>query len=201
MVDYAGATVVWSGGTTTLLERTKKALNITDSSQDEDISLYLDLAGTSCEAYMDNKIVSQPVVESYAFSQTPIPLRFYPASDLTSVIIDGLETVDDWELFTTDGITYALSDRYSTIRSGHFNQLTISYTAGYDPVPSDLGYVLVLTAISYKDQTSGTGTIKKEVINNVGSVEYAIADQLTGAVGLISAPSVSVLNRYRRWHV
>ena len=201
MVDYAGAIVEWSGGTATLLERMKQWMDITDDTQDADLSLWLDLAGRACEKYIDNKIVSQEVTEFYAMSKTPIDLRYYPAADVTSVLIDGGDDTASWELFTTDGITWAASNRHSASRVDYFNQLSITYTAGYDPVPSDLGYVLVSTAIAYGEQTTGTGTIKKEVVNGVGSVEYAVSDDAAASVGLISSANIGVLDRYRRLHV
>jgi len=201
VVDYGAAIIEWALGTTTLLERTKQIMGITGTAEDAQVSLWLDLAGRDAERYCDNKLVAQEVTERYAFSKSPISLRYYPADTISSVLIDGVEYKDGWELFENDGLVYATSDRYGYSASDYFNQLTITYTAGYDPLPSDIAAVLAITALAYKEQTSSKGTVKKEVINGVGSIEYAIPETFSGSSGMLSATSTDVLDRYRRHHV
>ena len=171
-VDYAGAEVEWVTGTTTLLDIVKDKLGITDTAQDDDLKLYINMAGVACENYIDNKIVSQPVTELYAMSKTPVALRFWPAADLTAVVIDGTDVTADWELMTSDGIVWSLSNRHSASRVDYFNQMSISYTAGYDPVPGDIGYAIAATSIGYYTQTgaSTSGSVKKEVVQGVDRV-------------------------------
>ena len=202
-VDYAGAEVEWVTGTTTLLDIVKDKLGITDTAQDDDLKLYINMAGVACENYIDNKIVSQPVTELFAMSKTPIALRYWPAADLTEVVIDGTDVTADWELMTSDGIVWSLSNRHSASRVDYFNQMSISYTAGYDPVPGDIGYAIAATSIGYYTQSgiSTSGQIKKEVVQGVGSVEYTTDSETTTSTGLISSASIGVLEMYRRYHV
>lgn len=203
-VDFANANVEWAGGTITLLELTKQILGIdpADTSRDDELSLYLDMAGTSCEQYIDNKIVAQPVTENFSRSRSPVDLRFYPATDLTEVLIDGEDDTADFEVFSSDGIVWTASSRCDVSQECCFKQMSISYTAGYDPIPSNLGYVISLTASNFESGSVTAGAVKKQTVVGVGSVEYATAadQESSGSVGPISAGSTQVLDMYRRWH-
>lgn len=203
MIDYAAAEVIWSGGTTTLLGLTKllNGIQVGDTSQDDELSLYLDMAGTACENYINNKIVAQEVTERFASWHTPVALRFWPAETVTNVTIDGDDVTDSFEAYTSDGITWEAKSKCGYTWNTCFDQMSITYTAGYDPIPSDLGYVLARTGIAYSSQSGGVGQIKKEVINGVGSIEYQGADDADSSVGAISASSAAVLENYRRYHV
>ena len=203
MIDYAAAIVTWSGGTTTLLGLTKilNGIQAGDTSRDEEISLYLDMAGTACENYIDNKIVSQEVTELFAKSHAPIALRYWPAGEVTNVTIDGDDKTEDYETYTTDGIHYEVKDTCGESWNTCFDQMSITYTAGYDPIPSDLAFVLARTGLAYGNQSGGAGSVKKESIVGVGSIEYQTIDDAEASVGAISSSSAAVLDSYRRYHV
>jgi len=80
MADFAAATVAWQGNTITLLELTKTLNNLEsrDTSQDEMLSLWLQMAGEAAESYIDNKIVLQEVTEEFRHQRWPIALRYWP---------------------------------------------------------------------------------------------------------------------------
>ena len=202
MPDYAGASIEWTGGTITLLELTKQLLGIADTSQDAELSMYLDMAGQACETYCDNKLVSQDVTEQYANSQYPLALRYWITGDISAVTVDGVDQTAEWKTYKTDGVTWASPSTSACNKTDYFNQLDITYAAGYDPLPSDLGYAIATVAIGY-EQAGGTsvGSVKKEVINGVGSVEYVTGTDVDGNIGLLSPTTIGVLDRYRRFHV
>ena len=201
--DYAAAEVIWSGGTTTLLGLTKILSGIAenDTSQDEVLALYLDMAGTACEQYIDNKIVAQDVTELFAKSRSPVDLRYWPVGDLTNVTIDGVDVTADFEAYTSDGIQWQAKESSGSSCSTGFEQMSITYSAGFDPVPSDLGFVLARTSMAYSNQAGGVGAVKKESVVGVGSIEYQTDEDSEGSSGFISSASVSVLEQYRRYRV
>lgn len=203
-IDYAGANVEWAGGTMTLLELLKQILEIdpADNTQDDTLSMYLDIAGTTAEKYIDNKIASQPVIEKFSRSKTPVDLRYYPAADVTEVLVDGEDVTTDYQVFNDDGIVWSVKDKCSGSVSCCFEQMKISYTAGYDPIPTNLGYVIALTASNMETGSVSSGAIKRESVNGVGTIEYATAadQESSGSYGPISAGSTQVLDMYRRWH-
>ena len=203
-VDYASATIEYGATPTsmTLLELTKKLAGIVDNSQDDDLTLYLQMAGEAAEQWIDNKLVMQAVTENYAASKSPVALRFYPASDLTLVEIDAVDVTTDWELMTSDGITWTLNNRNSASRTDYFNQMVIGYSAGFDPLPAEVGFAIAQIAIGY-DESGGSavGSVKKEVVNGVGSVEYVTGTDSDGSVGVIAPATIRTLEKYRRYHV
>ena len=200
MVNYAGAEIVWGDpeNTITLLELMKNLMGISDSARDDELSMYLDMAGRAAESYIDNKLVSQEVTEKYAFTMSPIALRYYPADTLTDVTVDGGDETDDWALYTSDGVTW--SAKSAAFRNCEFKQMSITYTAGLNPLPSEVGYALSKIAMAYESQT-GSGNVKKEVINGVGSIEYVTGADSSSSIGFISPSALGVLERYRRHHV
>lgn len=202
MADFAAATVAWQGNTITLLELTKTLNNLEsrDTSQDEMLSLWLQMAGEAAESYIDNKIVLQEVTEEFRHQRWPIALRYWPVEDtLTAVSLDGEDTLADWLVFRRDGLQFITKDKSGKGCVGSFEQLDVTYNAGSDPIPAELGYVLAATAIAYDSKAGGvSGQVKKEVIQGVGSVEYATNEDAPGSVGSLSPSSISVLDRYRR---
>jgi hypothetical protein len=165
------------------------------------LSLYLDMAGTACEGYIDNKIVAQDVTEQFAMSRTPVGLRYWPAGDVANVTIDSVDVTAEYETYTSDGIQWEAKETCGSSRSTCFDQMSITYSAGYDPVPSDLGYVLARTGMAYGNQAGGVGSVRKESVVGVGSIEYQTDEDAEGSSGLISSASISVLQKYRRYHV
>jgi hypothetical protein len=203
-VDYAGATIEWgtTPDTITLLELTKQLLGIVDNSRDTELSMYLDMAGRACELYCDNKLVEQDVVEELAMSRSPVALRYWLADTLSSVTIDGVDETANWTMYRSDGVAWITESVSGHSHSTSFDKMAIGYTAGFNPLPSEVGYAISTVAISY-DEAGGSsvGSVKKEVVTGVGSLEYVTASDVDGNVGQISPAVIGVLEKYKRLHV
>jgi len=200
-VDYAGAQVEWVTGTITLLQLVKDRLGITGTDQDAALSMYISMAAAACESYIDNKLVQQSVTEYLACERPVASLRYWPVVSLESVFIDGVDITSDWELRTSDGVTWLIESIAHTSWTALDSQMEVTYIAGYDPLPGPVGYAIADTSINYFNQTGGVGSVKKEVVQGVGSVEYVTNADSEGSVGLISGVSIGSLEMYRRWHV
>jgi len=199
MSDFAAATIAWGGNTITLLDLLKQELGITDNTQDDQLSMYLQMAGEACERYIDNKIDSDQVIENYSHNKTPVALRYYPAAAPVTVEVEGEDVSDDWGLYTDNGIVWITTTACGAERNSCFEQLKITYQAGYDPLPSDLGYAVVRAAAAYETQGGGTsGQVKKESVVGVGSIEYATDADAPGSAGMLSATVIGTLDLYRR---
>jgi hypothetical protein len=199
--DYSSAKISYGPTPTTisLLDLVKLRLNIVDNSQDDELSMYLQIAGEACEAYCDNVLAEQDVVEQHAMTSSPVALRYYPFSVLNTVTVDGEDVTSDYETFESEGVDYVTKSRVSIERGDQFKQMNIDYTAGYDPLPADLGTAIVVAAISYEQGTGATGEVKKESVVGVGSIEYTTAsDASSGATGFLSASVTGTLDKYRR---
>jgi len=196
--NYAEATIVYGANTITLLELIKQKLNIADTAQDDELSLYLQIAGEACETYCDNVLAEQATTEQHPVKSSPIALRYYPFVTLNAVTVDAVDVTDDYEVFESEGVDYITSSRNSITRASGFNQMNIAYTAGYEPLPADLGSAIVSSAISYEQGTGATGEIKKESVVGVGSIEYNTSTDDNGSDGFLSAAVTGTLDRYRR---
>ena len=203
MADYSDALIEWGSNTTTMLDFTKGLLGIEtiDPSRDDEVSLFIQMAGEACEMFIDNKIFEQNVTERFVTLQSPIALRYWPAGALVSVLRDTVDETTDWEIYIQDGIQWTV--RYTGGSGSGYKQLDITYAAGYNPVPSDLAYAVAKTAIGYERQGGGanSGSVSKETIVGVGSIEYNTNEDGLGSVGMLSPTTVGTLNMYRRWHV
>jgi len=200
--DYAAATIEWGANSITLLELVKQKLGIVDGSQDDELSMYLQIAGEACEAYCDNVLALQSATEQHPVTFSPIALRYYPFVTLTSVTVDGDDLVADYESFESEGVDYITTSRTSATRPSGFKQMDIVYEAGYEPLPADLGSAIAVAAISYEQGTGATGEVKKESVVGVGSIEYTTAnDSSSGSTGFLSASVTGTLDKYRREYV
>jgi len=198
--NYADATISWNGNSITLLEFLKQQIDIceNDTSRDDELSLWLQMAGEACEAYCDNVLASCDTTEQHPAKISPVALRYYPVSALNAVTVDAVDVTDDYEVFESEGVDYITSSTTGRTCPDGFKQMNIEYTAGYDPLPADLAYAITRTAINYDNTTFGTGVVKKESVVGVGSIEYATSDDTTGNVGAISSAAVSTLDKYKR---
>ena len=201
MTDFANLTIEW--GTTpdsiTLLELLKQQLDITDASMDAELSMYLDMAGNAAEKYIDNIIEQREVIERFPSVNDPIALRYYPITTLALVEIDSVDVTTDYQLFYQTGIGWSVKNVSGSSVGTKFEQMDITYTAGFDPLPAELGFAIVQSAMSYETGSSG-GAVKRESVVGVGSIEYA-TDEVSGVsvrVGQLPASAVAVLDAYKR---
>ena len=206
MADFSQALVEWGTPPTsiTLLELMKMLMDIepTDTDKDSELSLFIQMAGDSAEKYIDNKIAKDTVTEKHSRSFTPVPLRYWPAGTVTEVLVDGVDQTAEWETFLDPGIQWSASSRSSASKTSFFDQLSITYEAGYDPIPPDLAYVIVRTAATYDTAGGGVaGAVIKESIVGVGSVEYSDNDNAPGSVGMLTPVTIGTLDMYRRMYV
>lgn len=199
MADYAAATIEWgsSPDTTTLLELLKDQLGITGTDQDTELSMYLQMAGEAAERYIDNVIASSACTQKLKRCRTPIRLCKFPYIDDLTVTVDGVDVTADWEVISEDGIDYVLSNRYSQSRGTAFEQVVLTYNAGYTPLPTDIGFAIVQTAMTYEVGGAQGGAIERESVTGVGTIQYS--DAGAAASGMIPASAVAVLDRYRRY--
>jgi hypothetical protein len=200
MTDFANDVIEWGSPPTnmTLLALTKQILGIVDTARDVELSMYLDMAGNACERYIDNIIEQREVTERIAKKYIPVPLRYYPVTTVTSVLIDGVESIGDFTQGQDDGIEWVLEGISNYTKSTDFKQMDIVYTAGFDPIPSDIGFAIVRAAILYSQNTAAGGPIKKQVIEGVGSIEYDTSSNEAESVGMMPPSTVAALDPYRR---
>lgn len=200
--DFSAATIVWGANTITLLDLMKDILNIVDNTQDTELSLSLQAGGEACEAYIDNVIAETDVKENFTFVTSPKTIRYWPVSALVSVTVDGVDVTADWALYTQDGVAWSVRDTCNRIHEDCMKQMVVDYTAGYEPLPADLGYAVVISAIAYQEQQgSSAGAIVKESVVGVGSVEYATGADAVSGVGALNPTVIGSLEPYRRYSV
>jgi hypothetical protein len=204
MADFANAIVEWgpSPESITLLELLKGQLDITDNARDPELSMYLEMAGQAAEKYIDNIIDQRDVTENISISRHPVPARYDPVSGLTSITVDGEDVTANYELFQDEGLSWAVKDRSGGAITGSFDQMTLVYTAGYDPIPADLGFALVQASMSYEAGGAASGgEVKREQVTGVGTIEYSTSDDSSSQnikVGMLPGVATAVLNLYRR---
>ena len=197
--NYALATIVYGAAQSiTLLQLVKDKLGIVDGTQDYELTLYLQIAGEACEAYCDNVLAEQATTEQHPFKISPIALRYYPFVTLNAVTVDGDDVTADYEAFESEGVDYVTSSRTGCTKPDGFKQMNIAYTAGYEPLPADLGAAVAAAAISYQTGTGATGTVKRESVVGVGSIEYSVDSEDSGSTGFLSAQVTGTLDKYRR---
>ena len=205
MSDFANAIIEWGdpAQSITLLELLKGQLNIdpADTSRDAELSMYLEMAGSACEKYIDNIIDQRDVSERFKTDKHPIALRYYPVSDLVGVSVDGDDQLADYELFQEEGLSWGVKNTCGWHEGSCFEQMTLTYTAGYDPLPADLGYAVVAAGKVYEAPGgAAVGSVKKESVVGVGSIEYETGSDASGGggSGMLTSSVTDVLDLYRR---
>lgn len=202
-MSYADIPV--EGTTKTLLQLLKDKLDIcyNDTSRDDELTMWLEIAGKAAEAYCQTVLAAQDVTERHAVTFSPVRLRWYPVADITNavVMIDGEDVSADYEFFYDIGNDYITVNRNSANLPDGFKQMDITYNAGYDPLPIDLAYAIAGGAAKYDNEVVGTGEVKRESVVGVGTIEYATSADDTGNFGAYSASQLDILNHYRRMHV
>ena len=140
MSDFANAIIEWgpAPSSITLLELLKQQLDITDNTRDDELSMYLGMAGSACERYLDNIIDQRDVSERFTTDRHPIALRYYPVDALVGISVDGVDLLSEYELFHEEGLAWNVKNTCGWHEGSCFEQMIITYTAGYDPLPADL---------------------------------------------------------------
>lgn len=204
-VNFASAVIEWGSGdpvpSTTLLELMKLTLGIVDNSEDSTLSMFLEMSGNFAEKYIDDVLLQRQVIERFSHQSFPTVLRYSNVSSLDGVVVDEADKTSESSLYLEDAMGWVVNvGGYST--SCKFSQVNISYTAGYSPLPTDVGFAIVQGAIAYRTSAASggvTGVIKKESVVGVGSVEYEIPSSSEGSsLGNLPTSVIGVLDLYSR---
>ena len=180
----------------------------------------LNMAGDFIETYLDRVIAKRPVDEYFPHHFGTVELHNMPVdtAEPVNVFLDGIQQ-GDYSVWLRRGKTAFLSK--SGIRQDMpmdwrgFNQVTVTYTAGFDPIPSDLANAIIWTAaLIFQSQGQGTipgggggsGEVKSMTIYDVGSISYDVGSSASSggsvdsfsAAGIIPDTAAQVLSRYKR---
>lgn len=205
--------------TQTLLDLLKLYLGIdpNDPTNDEELERALNFAGDMIETYLDRVIVKRPIDEHFPHHFGTVILHNLPA-DINAplnVYLNGtLQT--DYKTYLGRGKLAHVSRINTPLDQPmdwrNFDQVTVTYTAGYDPIPSDLAYsIVVLAAMIYNAEGTGSppsssvGTMRQFQLYDVGSVSYDTGGASEGGgmtfsyqAGLIPSNIAAMLTPYRR---
>ena len=185
--DFSGAFSNVSGAPQqTLLDQLKLFLGIPieDDQFDEALTRALNQAGDTLEKYLDRIIVKRETIEHYPHHFGTVVLhepQVDPTANLT-VYLNGV-VQSGYDIYMMRGKVAHLT------RIGHsldvpmdwriYDQVDVTYTAGYDPIPSDLAYAITLYAsLLYTAEGTGSipsaggGDIKQFQLYDVGTVSY-----------------------------
>jgi len=204
MADYAAATIAFgdAGSTSkTLLALLKELLGecqVASVARDEELTMFLQIAGEAAERYTNNALAQKTVTESFKHSNTRRPLLYFPyvADSLATVEIDGEDVTADYEVVISGGRAYLVKTRCETVVSCCISPMFVTYDAGHDPLPSELGYAIAQAAKAYAQNATG-GLVKKESVVGVGSLEYETADSGAVQFGKLPAGTQSILDQYQ----
>ena len=197
MVDYAAA-IVDGPDAVSVLDFIKESSGQLGCDNDYQLTININTAFRILEQYLDTKLVSQEITERHKVVRDQVALRYWPASNVTAITLDGDDVLADYKLFSEDGLTWISRDKYTYLCFQDFKQFDVTYTAGFDPVPLDIVYAVQ----QFSEQignTSGPGTVKKESVVGVGSIEYVTAESATG--GIVPESIASIVSHYRNIHV
>jgi len=212
MIDWAKL-LVNAQGSPTLLDVFKIFLGINtgDDTQDAALSRALDSAGAAIETHVDRLIAKREVTEDFSGYFGTVMLQNYPveAGTLTATLNGEASTA--YETFNSAGLTYVT-------RIGHrrdvpidwrcFDQVVLTYQAGFDPLPNDLANAILYTAQGlYASEgtgqaPAGAGDISRMTIHDVGSISYSsggggYGDYMAG-FGIVPPTAVEMLVPYRK---
>lgn len=219
--DFAGA-VLTNGST--LLEFFKLQLGIdpSDTSDDDNLALSLNLAGSALETYLDRVIVKREVTEYFRAYFGAVILHHFPVDTVIGVSVDHDGIVSgDYKLYQDNARQGHLT------RQGwrqdmpfdwrNYDQVIVLYTAGFDPIPLDLAQALIWIAQPLYDSMgtgSGvvvdTGALKQVQLYDVGAVSYSTSSSSStsssavvtfGGRGSIPAYVADSISAYKRMSV
>lgn len=208
------ATVICESGLT-MLEELKLFLGIdpSDTANDAKLTRALNMAGPSIETYLDRVVAKREVIENFRHHFGTVVLHHCPVDPTITVEVNG-SPATGYEWYEYRSLAYLT-------RTGlrpdmpmdwrRFDRVKVTYTAGFDPIPSDLAYAIVMTAGGFyaADGTGAapggaSGDVKTLQIYDVGSVTYDVggegSDTQVGVInpGIISEQAAQILSRYKR---
>lgn len=181
------------------LEQAKQRLGIdcTDPSYDDAVQSAIDYSIALVETYCHRNFAEEQQDESYL----PVPrvtyLKNWPVASIDDIQLDGVVQSDvTYTLDPMKGIVY-FNSGWTTW--DHTSLLTITYTAGYAVIPTDLleaALDVVMARYNTVDDDPSRGPVKFERIDGSVSVSYGDPAGSDSSTGLLS-PHLMVLNTYR----
>jgi hypothetical protein len=188
-------------------------IDASETSNDPKLTRALNLAGPAIETFLDRVVAERLVVEDFRHHFGTVVLHNSPVQPGVVVKIDGVADTG-YEVYTYRKLAYLTRQGFRPdvpMDWRRFERVEVEYTAGFNPVPSDLAYAIVMTAGSlYAAEGTGaapggsSGDIKMLQIYDVGSVSYDVgAEGATASPGIsnpgiISSQAAEVLSRYKR---
>lgn len=167
-------------------------INSTVTSHDATID---DLLGVADQIVLDDLGLTTFGVttynEDYSFDYdvSELGLTYAPVVSVVALTMSNTLLVQGTEYFVDEKLGY-IQLKSKTFDIG-VNKVSIQYTAGHDPIPSDITYASNLIAVSLFNQQSHAG-FKSE---RAGDYSY----QMEGGSGsYIPAMASRILNKYRR---
>lgn len=222
--DFSAAFAVATGSPEgTLLELLKAYLGIDpgDVTKDAELSQAINMAGDFIETYLDRVVALREVNEYFPHHFGTVILHHYPVDTAQGVVVtlngDAQSGYTVWRGRDNLGHLSRTGMRQDTPMDWRrYDQVDVTYTAGFDPIPSDLANCIIWTAADlYNSQGTGSipggggsGEIKGMTIYDVGSITYDVGSSSSGGGdgtftggGVIPATVQSILTRYKRMSV
>ena len=215
MTDYQnwGALLVSNGQT--LLEFFNAFMGFEDNANDAAANRSLDIAGSAVELYLDRTVAKREVVEDFPHHFGVVILHD-PQVDVSTppvVTLNG-EGQTNYDVYLArDKLAHLtrLNMRQDVPMDWRaYDQVSVTYTAGYDPLPLVLAQALSYVAAGLF-QADGTGSepggasgdIKSMSIYDVGSMSFDVGSSNSGSslvsgYGVITETSAQLLQAYKR---
>ena len=188
------------------LSELKTFLGITDDSQDTVLQIYVDSANVFVKKYCERDLEETSYLrEQYDGSGTAeLVLRQYPLISVEGVWVEGDELDESTDNTDQDG-WYIYKEETGILRHRLYwdrarGNIEVSYTAGYETVPSDLKHCCLLISSYFRNMGNRQG-IRSE---SLGSYAYSLANDMASMGGDLTIPDVvvkNILNRYRMRYI
>lgn len=169
--------------------------------QEQQAQALLDQASSVVRAYVRQDITRATTTDTFTMRRADpllhrcggvVTLPQRPIVDITTVLVDGVETLDWW----LDGVDLLLRAwSWDHPPAAHQSpQVTVTWTHGYDPVPGDIQAVVMQAANRVLVNPS---QVRSETVGGE-SVTYLIPSTGEALGVLLSRTEQKVLDRYRR---
>lgn len=176
--------------------------NISGSSEDDTLQIYVDAADQFIKTYCNRDFESTVYTNQlYDGPGTPcLVLDDYPIQSVEQILeydetVSSISDLDDDGYYLKDNRTYGVY--HSICWSAGRDTLKVSYTAGYSTIPSDLKLAAYLTTSYFRNMATKQG-IRGE---SLGSYSYQLSNDIMSMGGKLIIPDVivtNILNRYRK---
>lgn len=180
----------------------KTFAGITDDSEDDVLQIYVDAADKFIKTYCNcdfettvytNQLLDGPGTPCLVLDDTPIQ----SIEEILEYdeVVSSVDDLDDDGYYIKENRPYGV---YHTLcwSSGR-DTIKISYTAGYETIPSDLKLAAYLVTSYFRNMATKQG-IRGE---SLGSYSYSLSSDIMSMGGKLIIPDVTItniLNRYKK---